>query len=699
MNHRPLLATLVAGFLAAAMPSRLCASPISLDAARQNVLKFHATHARKGVRRAAPASIQPQLVYTQTTLDGRDALYVFTTGEQGYLIAAADDQAMPILAYSDEETFDPTDIPDGLKTMLEIYADEIASLPPRKAEEDATSMPYEVEHTDPIPPLLGDTRWGQQRPYNLQCPAALSNDGAYAATGCVTTALAQIMHYHQHPTHGYGTMQMDANYGFTTKEYIIKFSSAVYEWEKMRDHRSQYTLSSPNIFDTSAEDVREVSELMLHLGIALRTIYGPSSGTANNRILPALLCHFDYDPTTIELLYHSQCGSYEVWNSKIIAELQESRPVYIEGIASDNSGGHAFVCDGYDGEGFFHINWGWDGKSNSNFLMSALNPTEQGVGGFNSGYSNRMAMVRGIRPNRTGVKPNPRPYIFDHTADRLGTKIMQTDDGTIYFGAEFAVPTNMNIRGKVGMLALNADGTREVVWHDGGNPIQILAGNPFYNFRVDLKEVWKTPGTRLFYVYQPSDDDKIDYIRNNTGEICSYTFGVRDESILSVRLDRSEPGFSPDDFLKGNDKEEEIDEETLHNAALSNIYVGAGTSSLELSPAFSPDIFSYTAETPSWMTSVDVLAWAAAEKATVEGNGHYTLTDTPTDVTLTVTAPDGTTSLTYDILLYREGTDITGIQQHDQNASRRTFLHDLYGRRINTPQRGTITISDRKELH
>lgn len=569
----------LSAILAATIANSAFAETIDIEQARQNAAAFLNKTSNSQGRRTAPVLSQMQHIYTVNTPAGTPALFVFnvestvSSEQAGYVITAADDDAMTILGYSTEGTFDPDNIPDGMRYMFGLFAEEIGSLStvpaalrkaPLKAE---TTMPYEVHATDPIEPLL-ETRWGQLQPYNRYCPfmIEMSDNGAASATGCMTTALAQIMRYHEWPQRGQGSTFMKVRRGVAYDDTTIKYYEHTYDWDVMYAHRDDYpyTKSSDGkrrIYSTSEASVHNVSQLMFDLGVALRTEYGSSSGAGTNRLLPALLNYFDYDPGML-LVKRSELNSYEEWNDIVIEELQAKRPVYFDGINDDRTIGHAFVCDGYDGKGFFHINWGWDGTSNDYFLTTALNPTSQGVGGSNSGYSNSLILLRGMKPNETGVKFDPYIASVDRKpiAERPGylpawgiwvenpgegrelglIEEYEITNGQ-WFAASLSTGPNMNVYGKLGMYVVNPDGSSEIVWHNGGELLQMLSNDGFEKFHVGIKESWKHDGVRAFYIYMPEDKDEIRYINNHDGQICSFSFVERGDKVYAV-LDRTDLG-------------------------------------------------------------------------------------------------------------------------------------------------------------
>ena len=156
-----------------------------------------------------------------------------------------------------------------------------------------------------------------------------------------------------------------------------------------------------NIYDDGASDAQReaVARLMVYCGVSVRMDYtSDGSGAFSGDVPIALINYFGFDPTARQILRENY--SYNEWMNAIYAELAAGRPVYYSG--SSSGGGHAFVADGYDGDGLFHINWGWGGAYNGDFALTALYPEGQGIGGANEGdgYTNGVAALINIRPDK-----------------------------------------------------------------------------------------------------------------------------------------------------------------------------------------------------------------------------------------------------------------------------------------------------------
>jgi hypothetical protein len=246
-----------------------------------------------------------------------------------------------------------------------------------------------------VSPLLGDIKWNQGSPYNLQCPTVptgygISNEGEQSVTGCVATAMAQIMKYHEWPVQGNLSHSYIPsgwkNKGYTAPALSADFAQTTYNWANMTP---TYNASS-----TQAQQ-DAVATLMYHCGVSVDMNYNVESGAVSAAVLIALRTYFDYDLGMNYVLRDFYSASE--WKDLLKTELNVGRPVFYHGNSS--GGGHAFVCDGYDSNDLFHMNWGWGGSSNGYFELSALNPSTLGIGGGSGGYNNGQGMLTGIRPN------------------------------------------------------------------------------------------------------------------------------------------------------------------------------------------------------------------------------------------------------------------------------------------------------------
>ena len=244
-----------------------------------------------------------------------------------------------------------------------------------------------------IAPLLGDIAWDQLTPYNKLCPKYKGSKRS--ATGCVATAMAQVMMYYQYPKELKATIPA---YTTTTNKLKVKAISKgeKYDWDNMLP---TYTQGKYNTTQANA-----VAKLMFHCGAAVQMDYGDSSGAW---VLPEdMSTYFGYDTDLLQEVYRSFYTLAE-WKEILDRELEAKRPILYGGAASDESG-HQFVCDGSDGEGLYHINWGWSGYSDGYFDITLLDPAVRGTGAGTSanGYNRACSVIIGIAPDN-GIKDEP----------------------------------------------------------------------------------------------------------------------------------------------------------------------------------------------------------------------------------------------------------------------------------------------------
>lgn len=355
--------------------------------------------------------------------------YLFNTGaDKGFIIAGADDRVAPVLGYSDNGTADMDNLPPNMKWWLDEYQRQIQWMYDHPENYTSEYKAPSRAATASIEPIV-KAKWNQGTPYNNLCPMDGDNR---SLTGCVATAIAQIMHHHKWPKVGRGENSYECSQlGGTVS---ATFEGTVYDWDNMLDeYTSEWVpdgagnyIASPLYSETAAN---AVATLMYHCGVACNMSYSASgSGASDWDAKNALVNYFSYDPETM-YIYSPTDFTYDETCTKIIAELQANRPVYFSG--QSNTGGHAFVLDGWNEEGKAHINWGWGGSYDGYFLISALDPY-----GNNNGYNDYQIFICGIQPpGASAVAPYPEFYgegNFTWFTDDNGENAFKADEGVIY---------------------------------------------------------------------------------------------------------------------------------------------------------------------------------------------------------------------------------------------------------------------------
>lgn len=366
-------------------------------------------------------------------LGGQQAMVhyrVYDVAGAGFVIVSGDDLVLPVLGYSTQGTFPLVDIPINVAKWLDGYRSEIRGVLEAGGEQGATvqaewtrweqAAPAEGGGSRAVGPLM-QTNWNQSPHYNAQCPGG-------SVTGCVATAMAQIMKFHNHPAQGAGFHSYNApNYGTLS----ANFGATSYNWGGM-----------PNNVNSANS---AVATLMYHCGVSVDMQYSPQvsgawviaahSPTTDHNSEYALKTYFNYH----EGMQGVKRENYNdgQWINLLKADLDASRPILYAGWGS--GGGHAFVCDGYDNNNFFHFNWGWGGAYNGNFTINALNPDGVGTGGGTGGYNSGQQALLGIRPATGGGGGGGGQQTYDMD---LYTWVTPSA-GTIYYGQGFSVSTNI----------------------------------------------------------------------------------------------------------------------------------------------------------------------------------------------------------------------------------------------------------------
>lgn len=370
---RVLLISLSLLLLTASGP--LSAKVISIDEARK-----YASQYLQSVQLAPSHDISDQISIEPVVLTkySEPAVYVFNRPQGGFVIVSADDAAdRQILGWSDQGSYDPENVPAQLQYVLENYASGIAEM--RKSSikftDSGSSLKVSSSLPDSVSPLLGDIAWGQGTPYNLMCPTYSDGSEEYHyVTGCVATAVAQVMKFNRWPAQGKGSN----SYVWHGQTLSADFSQSSYLWDMMLPNYNNGT-------SYSQEQADAVALLMHDIGIALNMNY-ELSGSGTSLTGYELVNFFDYDKN-LRSAIGDYCTKAE-WENVLYSELAAGYPVICGG--GSIGGAHEFVCDGYNADGLFHYNFGWDGMCNGWFASSA------------TGYDSSPTLIYGIRPNHGG---------------------------------------------------------------------------------------------------------------------------------------------------------------------------------------------------------------------------------------------------------------------------------------------------------
>lgn len=385
-------------------------NPIDLERARRYALKsgllVDVGQSKIEKHRKSKSVSQPSLQLAYTLCDEADKsatplLYVFTPESQkGYIIISGDDAVTPVLGYSTQSKFVGTEMPPQFKAVLEMMGQGIAEAAIKQTAE-VNDAPSPILNRTEIKPLLKDIQWGQGAPFNSKTPFV---DGRNAPTGCVATALSQIMYYHRHPKKAEGSAFYKFMNFFKQGESLELGQKGEYRWDRMHPvYGNEYY---------TEDEADAVGLLLFEVGAACSMQYSADiSNSSGANALKALHKNFNYP---MAQLIRRMNKTAEEWENIIYSELAAQRPVYLDGVATEF--GHAFVCDGYDGKGFYHINWGWDGHANGYFNFSLLSPRTLGIGASGKGaYVLDLQAIVGITPLGKDYTPQVSSTILAKT--------------------------------------------------------------------------------------------------------------------------------------------------------------------------------------------------------------------------------------------------------------------------------------------
>lgn len=317
---------------------------------------------------------------------GNNTVYLFDS-KDGFVVTPADDAFPALLGYGDSQMYDSAgNLPIGFSEWLQYMSQRIS-----EAVDDENEVTVGSSVGGAIAPLCR-TSWGQGEPFNLECP---EYNGERCLSGCVATAMAQVMKYHNWPPEGKGELTYRAEK--IGAEIYTDFSQYTLDWENMLD---DYSVSS-----ATEQQRQAVAHLLRGVGGSVRMNYFPTaSGADINDATQALLKYWDYSDDII----YMRRGWFTLrdWSQLLYDALKNYGPILYGGFSVSSA--HAFVCDGYDGEGLFHFNWGWDGKADGYFAIDFLNPVVEDEP-WKTGYNGGQSALLNIHP-RSPENPGTPTY-------------------------------------------------------------------------------------------------------------------------------------------------------------------------------------------------------------------------------------------------------------------------------------------------
>lgn len=488
--------------------SNIMAGPVDAQRAQQIGTKFM----KATVLGEQRADIQLNLVHSQATRGDID-YYVFNVVGGGFVVIAGDDCVKPILAYSTEGSFDASDISEGFSYTLNGYSKEIQyvrenNIPASfdiitewKSVADNGIIRKGFRPRAVVGPIC-QTTWNQNYPYNNQCPEDEEGSGGYVYAGCVATATAQVMKFHEYPERGTGSYSYTPD-GYETQ--TANFGETDYHFELM-----------PLDLDSTSteEEVFYIAQLLHHLGISVEMQYsGHGSGAYSYMVVEAVRDYFGYscDEHITNYSYWGWYGSYtdEEWIQMLKdGGLDENLPLYYDGQDTSGAGGHAFVCDGYDENDYFHFNWGWSGRDDAWCAFGALNTTKYNFNESN-GFIGHMVPDNDVyyqRPDSISDFTVTEDNRFD------GVTVSWTNPSHMLNGEELGSISSITVRRNYEVIATidNVQPGENMTYEDS-------------NLEPGLYEY-------SIFVTNESGISRTAYRSILVGEKCDITFVLRDEA-------------------------------------------------------------------------------------------------------------------------------------------------------------------------
>ena len=450
--------------------------------------------------------------------------YIFDNGaDKGFTIVSGDDELPEIVGYSAHGNSENLMKTEGCAAFLKAYQKFVAAFTQgdakaRKILAEQRALKADGRYQQPkITPLLGDIAWNQETPYNKMCPKY--EGSKLSATGCVATAMAQVMMYYKYPKE----LKADIP-AYTTATNKLKVNAISkgekYDWDNMLP---TYTEGEYNTTQADA-----VAKLMFHCGAAVQMDYGDSSGAL---LRPEdMSTYFGYDADLLQEVYRSVYTLAE-WKKILDRELEAKRPIIYGGVRSYERG-HLFVCDGSDGEGLYHINWGWSGDSDGYFDITLLDPDVRGTGAGTSadGYNRDCSVIIGIAPDN-GIKDEPLVKEHSLYADAYedhrkctitnGERKNASEQFSLTVTPVFSNPTHNKFEGLVALGIRNEDGSYTPITQI--EKVAMEARKPggeyeIYYLNFNLNYAFPVGATFLYEIYSTDNGNKWD--------VCAYVENV-----------------------------------------------------------------------------------------------------------------------------------------------------------------------------
>lgn len=516
-------------FLFSLLPTFLWADNIPVEKAQELAITFF----KEGhPQRSAFSSLR--LLVTDEAVSARavgeaPAYYVFgCTGSEGFVIVAGDDAVMPVLGYSFDSSFPQTDLPVNLKLWLQGISEEIAEK--RRAptygstQSNSLAQRWTTVRAGQAVVELETAKWDQANPYNWLCPHIA---GKETYTGCTATATAIVMRYHQWPKAGSGTLP-----AYTTRthqRYIAAQSLGhAYDWDNM-------PLSYAQSFSSTAGNA--VATLMRDCALMISSDFGPIGGEGTGAyvtdVVKGLQTYMGYDKDGRYIVRSNY--SFAEWMRIMKGELDERRPVIYTGGSSE--GAHAFVLDGYDTENYFRVNWGWSGWGNGYYLLSVLDPVEQGAGASGGHYNEYQSALIGLKKDEGGI--GVEDFRFMCYTDGKNYRGITSSEKVFEVNKPFSLDVgflgyygSLPFTGKISLAHVDKNGNiKEDLYSLMASQLPSGSGYMLPGVQVTITRPI-TSGDRIRAYWTHTQTKKIEWVKGNEEDGCVWDFILSEEVSL-----------------------------------------------------------------------------------------------------------------------------------------------------------------------
>ena len=333
--------------------------------------------------------------------------YLFNAQEGGFAVVAGDERMPAVLAYSPDGHFGTSSLPNNVAAWLEGITRQVEAL--RAGEATAKNVTRTASSHEP----LMDFAWCQWDPFRMDCKVTPDGmDEQQCFPGCVATAMAQLIYYHARKTDA-GKVECKALPSYTydfhdtgsnslVNTTVPALEATTFDWDNMRGY---YKKS-----DVDGAAPKAVAKLMHYCAVAVEAMFGTDETLAHDsKVIKAMSTYFGY-PDNIQFI-RSKDYAWDEFENLLRTEIEAGRPVLYAAENTLGSGGHDLIVDGWDTDGRFHINWGWD---------------RQGEGKGKDNYNGYFMLTEMVVPNVTGQAFNGSPVAFLNFAPAETSGIVAT---------------------------------------------------------------------------------------------------------------------------------------------------------------------------------------------------------------------------------------------------------------------------------